>query len=363
MTTYIKYQCSICRRTKDIEEDPVRVAPNKCTITKGCGGLLLAVEKTAIQNQTLPVAGVEDWYPRGEIRTVATRTTEQETVGLATSATGAFTIAVRTTTPNILPATLTLQLIQRRTENVAFQEYVFKPTVSGTVFTGRDANGKILRIDSAAIADDRVSVRVNGVIQTPALSTNTVTFATPVSAGSNVTIRVQVEKDTIERSVTLTRNTEQTPTLSRGAWANVNVVYRQEGVGPDSKVGLTSWYLYSSDALAGLTVGKLKIGFSGITLPTMILLAHAPYRSVDRYLDFVLPVENINDDFVLEMETSSAASLVVPRSLVVEFFPPLLLYPSGSFIVPDSMETTTSSAVNTDASTPVLTSAVILGPK
>lgn len=358
MITYIKYQCSVCRRTKDVEQDNVHVSPNKCTITKGCLGILLVLDQTKIQEPVLPVAGLEDWYPRGQTRLQQTVPVEVPPVRVATSASGALVIAVKTENQNLLPDSFDVVFLQRRTEDIAFNEYSFRTTEARSVFSGRDSNGKILRIDSAAISEGRVLVRVNGVISTTAVATvNTITFPSPQPTGTLVTVRVQLEKETIEKTITLTRNSEQSPVISRGSWSNVNYVSRF------NSGAYEKWWVYTVDVLAGIGIGKLKISSTSLTgFPMMLLLSHEPFARVDRYLDFIVPIETLFEDYYLTLPSSDSASLVIDRSAVQEIYPPLVLTPSQSFIIADELQTTASSAVISDDVNEVLVSSKILGP-
>ena len=358
MTTYIKYQCSVCRRTKDVEQDNIHVSPNKCTITKGCLGILLVLEETKIQEPVLPVAGLEDWYPRGQTRLQRQPATPIPPVRVATSASGAFVVAVKTENANALPESFDIVFLQRRSEQVAFNEYSFRTTEARSVFSGRDSNGKILRIDSTAISENRVIVRVNGVISTTAtVSVNTVTFPAAQPVGTLVTIRVQLEKETIEKTITVTKNSAQTPVISRGSWSNINFVSKFNN-GTYEK-----WWIYTADVLAGIGIGKLKIDSTSLTgYPMMLLLAHTPFSRVDRYLDFVVPLDHLFDDYYLTLPSSDSASLVIDRSSIAEIYPPLMLTPTASFITADELQTTASSAVVTDDVNEILVSSKILGP-
>jgi hypothetical protein len=356
MTTYITYKCSVCRRQKDIEEDTLRALPNKCTITKGCSGILLKIGKKNRGEEVEAVAGVEDWYPRGTKKYTTATVEPIETANLATSNGGAFVVAIREGEFDP-PDFLDLVLLQRRTEAVAYQEFAYKATTNQTVFSGKDLNGKILRFDSTAISENRVLVYLNGVPTLDVtLTTNNVEFTDGVQAGSSVRIRVQAEKEAIERTLRVTRNSLQNPVLSRGSWANVDYVDRFEE-GP-----YKHWTLYSADILSGIGVGKIKIVDTDINGPMMILMAHSPYENADRYYDLVVDVDPLKEDFLLSLESADSNSLVVNRGAMVELYPPLII-PTAAFITPDTVETEASSAVVSDDDTIVLLkNSKIIGP-
>lgn len=356
MTTYIKYQCTVCRREKTEERDTVRVSTNKCTITKACSGILQVTGTTVNQINVLPVAGLDDWYADGS-RQVTTSTASTEiAVGIATSENGALALAVKEHDEGSLPNTIDVTFEQRRSENVAYSEYTYRPTSTTSVFTGKDSNGKILRIDAAAIAEDRIQVRVNGVQTTNfTATTNTITLATPAPALSVVNIRVQAEKETIIRTVTFTRNSQLVPTAARGSWANISLIRRfTNGVGYDT------WWVYSIDDTNGFGLGKLKIVELSTTREAMLLLAHTPFTSFDRYLNFIAPVSNLTGDFPISVD-SQTRDLTVDRSKVLEIYPPLRLQ-GDAYIDPETRVTESSSAIVTDDINVLLKGDKVLGP-
>src|SRR5207253_118490 len=104
-----------------------------------------------------------------------------DTIDLATSKQGALTIAVRATSESILSDSITLRLLQRVGKDIQFTQYTFKPQSVTSAITGKDVNGKNLRFDTAAINEDRVQVRVDGIPRPDAtLTPNTATFNAPI---------------------------------------------------------------------------------------------------------------------------------------------------------------------------------------
>lgn len=355
MTTHIKYQCTVCRREKTLEQDTLRVTPNKCTITKACSGILQVIGSTVQQVNVLPVAGLEDWYADGS-RAQTTNTASSEiAVGIETSEVGAIVLALKEQDEGSLPSSIEVTFEQRRAENVSYSEYTYRPQSASTVFTGKDSSGKILRIDAAAIAEDRIQVRVNGVLTTQfTATTNTITLATPAPTGSVVNIRVQTEKETIIRTVTFTRNTQQVPSTARGSWSNVDLIRRFT-----NGVGYETWWVYSVDNL-NVGVGKLKLVSIDTSREAMLLLAHTPFSSFDRYLNFVVPSENLEGDFPINVDTQTR-ELTIDRSLVLEIYPPIRLQ-GDAFIDPESRVTESSSAIVADDINVLLKGDKVLGP-
>lgn len=356
MTTYIKYQCTVCRREKTLEEDKLRVTPNKCTITKACSGILQVLGTTAVPINSTPVEGLEDWYASGSRSTSQSTASTEMAVGIATSDVGAIVLAVREQDEGALPSTIDVTFEQRRSENVSYSEYTYRPTSATATFTGKDSSGKILRIDAAAIAEERIQVRVNGVLTTDfTATTNTITLSSPAPAGSVVSIRVQAEKETITRTVTFTRNRQLVPTVARGSWANVDLIRKFT-----NGVGYETWWAYSVDNTFGFGVGKLKVVSIDTSRDSVLVLAHTPFTNFDRYLNFVVPAENLMGDFPISVD-SQTRELTVDRSLVVEIYPPLRLQ-ADSFIDPEPRVPESSSAIVTDDINVLLKGDKVLGP-
>jgi hypothetical protein len=355
MTTYVKYQCTVCRREKTLEQETLRVTPNACTITKACSGILQVLGLTATPINQIPVAGLEDWYPSGSRITVPTTASTPEAVSIGTSDVGAIVIAFKEQDEGSLPSTIDATFEQRRSENVSYSEYTYRPQSASTVFTGKDTSGKILRIDSAAIAEERIQVRVNGVLTVDFTATsNTVTLATAAPTGSVVNIRVQSQKETVTRTVTFTRNLQQLPTIARGSWASVDLIRRFT-----NGVGLETWWIYSVDSGASLGTGKLKLVSLDTSREAMVLLAHTPFTTFDRYLNFIVPVENLMGDFPINLDSTTRV-LSVDRTLVQEIYPPIQLSADG-FVSPEARVTTSSSALVIDDVNVLLQGSKILG--
>src|SRR5271154_5038323 len=97
---YNVFQCSVCHRIKDILQDPVHAAPNQCTITKGCSGFLFPIGETTVLTPPTPIAGLTDWYPRGQKPSSVPLAPTEQTVDLSTSETGVITMALYVPTAN-----------------------------------------------------------------------------------------------------------------------------------------------------------------------------------------------------------------------------------------------------------------------
>ena len=352
MTTYVKYQCSLCRRLKDIEEDNVRVMPNKCIITKGCQGILTILSKSSTTSPIIPEAGLQDWYARGTVKVAKAIEPPPHPINIVTSSAGALVIALKDA--QNLPDFIDVEIVQQRAEEVSYQEFVFKPAALAAVL-GKDVSGRILRFDELAIAEDRVIVRVNGIQAFPALTPNALTFNSPLPQGSLVSIRVLLEKQIIERRIRMLKNSLQTSGGFRGSWANIRTVNRYF-YGTWSK-----WHVYSIDTLSTLGFGQIMIKNVGFDTEVMLLLAKKPYGGIDRCLDFIIDLDTVSSDFL--MNRTLPASLVIDKAFINEIYPPLSLALNESFIEADKLSIA-SSAITVDlaSDTNSLVSSKIIGP-
>jgi len=319
-------------------------------ITKGCVGKLVPVKETNLPIASPSVAGVEDWFARGSPAKMEALSNATPNFELSTSSTGSLVVAVKSqSTP---PPSLTLTLEQKRVGDVAFQQYQFRPTSAFTLVFGKDVNGKNLRFDDAAIAEDRITVRVNGVeTKDFDLQPNKITFRTQILANSIVDIIVYTEKSTSTRTLTLIRNKTLVPSLTRGAWSNIDYVLRIES-------STTKWYLYSIDLISGLAAGKIRVVGNNVADDAMILLASTPYQSLDRYLNFVIDQSALSSDFNL---THTSGTLTASQDLLSELFPPLVILPEAQ-ISTDLYTASSSSEIITDTTEVRFTSKKILGP-
>lgn len=351
---FVKYQCTICRRTKSFSKNDTHVQPDQCVITKGCLGRLSPVGEASYLQSTPSVVGVEDWYPRGEVA-VEVKPTVPEQFALSTSSTGTLTFAIQSDTPNSLPLQLYAELIQKKIGVAEYSQYLYKVSnehqFTTTIIAGKDSNGKNMRFDSAAITEERVTVRVNGVINTSyTLTPNKITFTTLLPI--NTLVDVVVVNDTTEetKQIIFTRNSSLIPSLVRGSWSNVNFV---EKLGP---TGIKTWYLYSADSLGSLNGGKIKFGSNQVNDEGIFLLASTPYQSVDRYLNFCVLQQDMMQDFEVNFDDGQ-----LYFNKITEFFPPFTI-PIQGYLADDLYTVSTSSAVIDDTELARFKGKKILGP-
>lgn len=352
MTTYVTYQCSTCRRFKDIALDTVRALPNKCTITKGCSGFIIAVSETQNNKPTLPVAGVEDWYARSTSKIVVQRKKKNDFISVNASANDGLVFAIQADLETQLPDYLDVEITQRRAEDVSFQEFEFSSKVVSASFSGKDSFGKILRFDAVAIAEDRVSVRLNGVQVTPTLTPNTVVFSSPLPINSQISIRVLSEKQSIDKKIRMFKNSLQTPAAVRGSWSNV------QSVDMFNSGQFKKWWIYSIDSLGAIGLGKFKIKNLGVSNDAVLLLSHPPHGEIDRYLTLVVPLPNVIADF--NLIRSSSNNVVIDMVDVAKIFPPIIVDPDTSIILSVFLQPV--NLKKDEALPPIFTSSHIIGP-
>jgi len=365
MTLYVTYQCSICRRKKDLVKDDKRAIPNLCIITKGCVGRLFPTGETNSPTPTAQAAGLTDWYPRGTEFAQETTVTEAELspIKLSTTPAASITVAVLFESPATPPSSLVASITQRKIEDIAFQQYIFNAQTPRDEFSGRDSRGNNLRFDSAAIYEGRVFVLVNGVAKFSGedltLTPNTVTFNSYVPAGSVVNVGVYVERNSVQRTLNFVRNDFET--VFQGSWHNI----RHVTLPPFGD----KWVLYTCSEIGEFTTSsRARLdkfeSQPGIQVPLSdikFLLASEPYGFLDRNYNFVVNADELGQNFCITAKLESLNELYIEAQFVKELFPPLSLtsqIPNSSFITDDSYE----GAAVTNEIIPSLISKKVIGP-
>lgn len=383
MATYITYQCSICRRTKNFIQDNVRSVPNSCTITKGCEGRLFDIGiAPSLSNVATSPEGLVDWYPRGQAVTVVPVEASVPTTLLSTSATGVLTLAIYQSDAEAFSRDIVkLLLTQRKVENISYQQYLFKTVVPTTLISGRDLTNKNMRFDQLAIDESRVFIRVNGISRFPGpdpedvvLTPNAVSFNSATPIGATIDVSVYTEKGTIERVLPFVANRTFNVSLNSGSWGNVRWIKEYDSAG---LLKVNKWWLYSCvslDVIPGSARLKLEKLYAedGTTVLLQeeqlnnirILLASTPYENTDRYLNFYVDCAKLNQDFALSSVTTSVDELYADDALV-EIFPPFQLIKdptlsNSSFVTADTF--TSSSSIPTDTVNTRIVGSKIIGP-
>lgn len=346
MANYITYQCSICRRSKDVLKDDNRALPNMCIITKGCQGRIFPINEKTFIDPVIPLTGITDWFPKGkEVSEIKPQTPQQSDINLSTSKIGTLTLAVR----GVQIDKVHLKVLERKIEDIDFQQYFYKldqptntiPSIGGSI--KRDIYGKLLVFDEEAINDGRVMVLVNGVARfegsslddLDSISPNNVSFNKVLPAGTVISVLVYAEKDVQEKNITFLLNS--TKRSRYGSWANVSAVRDLNFyTGPV----IDSWYVYTCETVTTiLPNSRLKIVSLNNTAGTVLksgnnltdvrfLLASEPFSSADRYYNFIVDTQILRDSLFGYSIGEGIIKLGIEGEAVTEIFPPLKIYPS-----------------------------------
>jgi hypothetical protein len=384
MTNYTVYQCSICRRIKDIVVDQTHAAPNQCIITKGCSGFLFPIGQTNVLTTPPPVSGLTDWYPRGQKPTTTPAAPTEKTIDLSTSSGGIITLALYlpgSSPPSSVVAAFTQQLDQ----DIPYNEFIFNIAASTTTISGKDSTGKNLRFSTANVASGLVFVLVNGVARFPGsgvndftYATNVITFNTAIPAGAIVTVSVYAVAPTTTILLTFTLNQNHVATATSGAWGNIRWVEEYDPATGTLKPN--KWWIYSCNETDVLSKTSRLSFFGTFTtnninipvLPTALaptdfsgirfLLAAPPYDNTDRYLNFYIDGSLIANEYTLLTSTSTITELFSDTSALVELYPPFQLIEAtnGSYVSADTFSTTDS--VSSTMPETRLVGTKILGP-
>lgn len=352
MTTYVTYQCSVCRRTTDIEQDTLRALPAQCTITKGCSGSLYKIGQSLSKSNTPILPGVIDWYPRGKKPSARPTVQPEDVVSLSTSTAGTLTIALRVSNSFVINnPQITMVLRQRLTSDVPYSELVFRPVTQTSIISGRDVAGKNLRFDQAAIDNDRVQVSVNGVVRTPGtealdftLQPNVISFNQPLPPKSVVTVLVFSQAPTTLFSVNFTRNDYIQDSINLGSWGNVrffntyveNIPTMPGTAAPGNIVDGRRWWVYtatsnSAEKEAQYLFESITNTVSGIQLLPSSSLSYSdgafiaskpPHGNLDRYLNTFLSFDKLKEDFNINTKSESRTELYVSAKLFEDINPP-----------------------------------------
>jgi len=392
MATYTIYQCSVCRRTKDVLNDNTRAFLNYCIITKGCAGRLFPIGESPFMTATAPVAGITDWYPNGTVQTTREATVTAADISLSCSSANTVVLALllTTTEKHALTALTGNQIAvtfeQRKTSDIAFSQFSYRTTIAQTTVSGKDRNGINMRFDQNAIDENRVFVLANGVARFVGaqpdeivLTPNTVTFNTAPGVGAAVSVAVYQEKSAVPRTLNFQINSA-TAGIESSAWSNVRHFDNAEAdVTDDNR---RRWWLFScsgSNLLSlssGSTMRLVSIeGLADTEFATRarFVLAKSPFTVKDRYLNFYCDADFLHNDFAITVVAEGSSKyLKAAAGSATEIFPPFKLMfvaaPIGSsagksYISYDAeVVTVTSGAIIDDTAQTVLSQNTIIGP-
>lgn len=329
MKNYLRYTCTVCKRTSDKLVDSTHFTPDKCTITYKCTGRLLPVAyRSSGAIISTPEVGIIDWRARGSVIENPANTQSINLIDSSCGTTGQIVLAVKATSSPPIWATVKVKLEQKSDTPKNYKQYVYRSetfisTVSG-VESGLEK--KVLRYSLTDIVEvylngvklnqglgdnefqiytGTTNVSGDGTIVAP-VPPNTVklnkTYAVGASPSGITQIDVMVSASSQVSYVDLvfSRNKEDESRKNTGVWENVDSVSVYNGT------AWTNWYLFTLD-LADATqltlntiltatqdVKLLGAGQASIAVPlsnVQILLARKPYSILDRYTNAAVPLE------------------------------------------------------------------------
>lgn len=345
MKNYLRYACTVCKRTIDKLVDRTRFVPDKCSITLNCQGRLVPVEyRGSAEINPAPKTNIVDWYPRGTTFS-ATEISGEELISAYTGAANQLVIAVALTAPPPPGAYVTLSLAARSSTPKIYRQYVFRKDTQFSIISGVEAGPakKTLRYSVVGPDPDLVEVFVDGVryeegtgpnefqlndgTLTPLVPPNTISFNTPVTVSGTAQVDVIVSKVVpLETENLVFYLNEGSPSRPKGAWENIQRVDR---------LG-TSYFLFTHDlsTSSGLTENSilfpseaLVTSFQLLPVPLascQLLLARKPFTQVDRYPDIVVPLSALDGqgDYLKYHKVGGAMEFDVTKKTLTQLYPP-----------------------------------------
>jgi hypothetical protein len=339
MNTTRAYKCTVCNKIKNIQNDPIRAVPNSCTITLGCTGSLNLLDTQGKNVQD----SQSDWVARGQNTSTITSVTSEPIALMSVSSNGALTLAVKMSDAEALNAeSLNVKFEQRRTESVKFAQFTFMASASTNTISGKDNRGRNLRIDSAAVTDGRIRIKVNGVTRedftvTPGQNAS-VQFTTAITLGSTVDIFVYFEKEVEERTLQFVPNWKLSVNSLAGAWGNVKWVFLPDKVTKAE----TKYWLFTATSTASMLpssyarlVDIVRIETNNPTTTavqlenTEFLFSKKPFSHFDRFIWGTLPATSANESFQMLTSNRSIRDFTITAKLVASVFPAIKVYYNG----------------------------------
>jgi hypothetical protein len=350
MKRYVKLQCSVCNRQKNVLWDSIRAVPDRCTITLRCRGRLYEVERlNNIDIATTPVAGVEDWYARGTL-VQPVLAVGDEWISTATGQMKQLVIGVKSPTSPTSAATLTLPLNLRTSTNKTYRQYVYRQEGSITTVAGVESGTakKVLRYTSTGPSPDVVEVYVNGIKReqgtgadefqlydgtpsTPA-PPNTIVFNTVISSPGVTQVDVIVSRPVAQdtTNLVLQRVVHNEHRVGTGAWENVNFI----------KINGEAYYLFYVDIIGtnqltlntmlyprGATATLTDAGPTSFPAWTdlVLLYANSPYTYMDRALHSATFMSEIDgsEDVLHFLKVDDVQELRITATAEKAVYPPI----------------------------------------
>lgn len=341
MKKYLRFQCSVCKRTIDKPVDDSRATIDKCTITLKCQGRLAPVAYLSNAQLTIsPSIGVQDWRARGSTETAAAMSS---TTFIDTSCGTSQQIVLAIQPPALqvpgIGSTVTLKLNVRASEPKAFKQFVYRIESSFSTISGVESglDKKTLRYSSA----DLVEVYVDGVkleqgtapenfsiysgSSSSAVPPNTIRFNSIVALPGITQVDVIVSQASAVTTNVLTfiRNIGDESRLNTGSWENVDSVQTFDG---------NIWYLYTLDLSSAsalqlntiLSVASASLdGVQRDLAYLKFMLARKPYTVLDRYTNIAVPLDtlSLDRDYLKYVAVDGIPTLFVTANSTTPVYP------------------------------------------
>lgn len=346
MKRFLHLVCSVCKRSVDKLVDNTHVTPDRCTITLRCTGRLFPVEyRSNAAIATAPVAGLQDWRPRGTaINTVAEAAAEPFSITSGdVNGFKQLVVAVKTTATLTTSSVATLKLYRQIETTAAFSQFIYRRDTAFSSIEGVESGLEKKTLSYNAATQD-VEVFLNGVKLARGTGAsdymlypdggipNSIKFNTPITLPGITQVDVFVKAATVSQTPTtiaLHRNHVDTSRTGAGAWENVDSIrYFVNGA-------WQTYYLFTADigsASATLTLNSnytvdptltLNYNNSIVSTDTLILLSHPPYSQLDRYMAHVVRLASFGDNLLSYKLDNGSAVLTAPTTTIAKVFPVL----------------------------------------
>lgn len=358
MKKIIKFVCDTCNRNIDKILNVNHYETDKCNITLGCIGRLNPVQyKSSADIAVAPEIGTVDWRARNTSVSLAKELPDAEFINLSTGADNQLTLAVQVEDFGA-GSTVLLPVIVKGDKPKDFRQYTFVKeqnfsTISG-VETGLEK--KTLRFNRFGDSIDMVEVFLNGVklevgnlpnqfqisngSESSLIPPNTIKFNSEVQVVGQTQVDIVVSKfqPSVKRYLTFVRNSGSS-TLE-GAWDGIRFIEKfQEGPNEWARFMTYTCDLNALDAIplnSQFTIGaSIEIPFINAAFQVnrgFFVLARAPYSSIDKRHNVIIPLETISERDHLKYFVEDNKRVIKIVETAVEEVYPLLKTPPESKI-------------------------------
>jgi len=340
MKKFQRLFCDTCNRSTDKQIDNVRFVSDKCTITLNCEGRLSPLENISKPEiATAPALGLQDWRPRNVSASTETRTQEPVFFDISTGSRNQLTIAIPFS--GDIPSSVALEFLIKPDAPKEFRKYIFRFDTAFSTIVGVESGSEknTLRYSQ----DELVEVFVNGVKlnrgsnlgdfsifgdgDTPV---NSIVINGGISNSGTSQVDVIVSKDEEEKTFDLVflKSSNEEDRIKIDAWENVDAIQVFKN-GQFLNHGVYYCDITDNINLNTLFVAsKLKYVQNNIPVVTntsdvIFLLAQKPFSQIDRLVNAVYPIANMNfdDSYFKFVAVNTKPSLLANQSQIKYSFP------------------------------------------